>query len=80
MRLHEDEAAYWQDDTAVNRAPEAVRPFFQAARSQLDAYRGRLRPLLPGEVFPGVAWMTMPGHTPGHTAYLIASGDASLLI
>lgn len=80
LRLHEDEAAYWQDDTAVNRAPEAVRPFFQAARGQLDAYRGRLRPLLPGEVFPGVTSMPMPGHTPGHTGYLIASGGASLLI
>jgi glyoxylase-like metal-dependent hydrolase (beta-lactamase superfamily II) len=80
LRLHEDEAAYWQDDTAKNRATDMIRPFFLAARAQLEAYRDRLRFLQPGEVFPGITWLLMPGHTPGHTGYLIASGDASLLI
>ena len=80
LRMHEDEAAYWQDDTALSRAMEPNRSFFQAARAQLKAYRDRLRPVQPGEVFPGVTWIPMAGHTPGHTGYLIASGDASLMI
>ncbi len=80
LRMHEDEAAYWQDDAALSRAMEPNRSFFPAARAQLGAYRDRLRPVQPGEVFPGVTWIPMPGHTPGHTGYLIASGDASLLI
>jgi glyoxylase-like metal-dependent hydrolase (beta-lactamase superfamily II) len=80
LRLHEDEAAYWQDDGALSRATEPRRSFFQAARAQLKAYRDRRRPVRPGEVFPGVTWIPMPGHTPGHTGYLIASGDGSLMI
>jgi glyoxylase-like metal-dependent hydrolase (beta-lactamase superfamily II) len=80
LRLHEDEAAYWQDDTALSRAAEPIRSFFHAARAQLGLYRDRVRPLQLGEVFPGVTWMPIGGHTPGHTAYRIASGDSSLLI
>ena len=33
-----------------------------------------------GEVFPNVTAVPIPGHTPGHTAYLIADGNDSLLI
>jgi glyoxylase-like metal-dependent hydrolase (beta-lactamase superfamily II) len=80
LRMHEDEAAYWQDDAALSRAMRPNRSFFPAARAQLGAYRDRLRPVQPGKVFPGVTWIPMAGHTPGHTGYLIASGDASLLI
>jgi glyoxylase-like metal-dependent hydrolase (beta-lactamase superfamily II) len=32
------------------------------------------------EVFPGVTSMPLPGHTPGHSGYMIASGGESLLI
>ena len=94
LRMHEDEAAHWQDDAALSRAAELAaravgaaavgadlnRSFFQTARAQLEVYRDRFRPVQPGEVFPGVTWIPMAGHTPGHTGYLIASGDASLMI
>jgi glyoxylase-like metal-dependent hydrolase (beta-lactamase superfamily II) len=33
-----------------------------------------------GEVFPGVTAVPSLGHTPGHTAYLIASGNDQLMI
>ena len=32
------------------------------------------------EVFPGVRSVPLHGHTPGHSGYMIASGDKSLLI
>jgi glyoxylase-like metal-dependent hydrolase (beta-lactamase superfamily II) len=32
-----------------------------------------------GEVAPGIASIALPGHTPGHTMYEIASGDAKLI-
>ena len=40
----------------------------------LDAYRGRVRQVAAGEVLPGVTAVPEPGHTPGHTGWLIASG------
>jgi glyoxylase-like metal-dependent hydrolase (beta-lactamase superfamily II) len=79
--MHEAEWAYWNDDAAMARADEASRERnFQAARDQAAPYRDRLRLFRGGEVFPGVTAMPFPGHTPGHTGYMAASGGDSLLI
>ena len=79
--MHEDEVAHWSDDSAMARADERQRVrYFQAARAQLEPYRSQLRTIRSGEVFPGVTAMPIPGHTPGHTAYLVASGRDELLI
>lgn len=79
--MHEAEWAYWHDDSAMARADEASRERnFQAARAQAAPYRERLRLHKGGEVFPCVTAMPFPGHTPGHTGYMVASGNDSLLI
>lgn len=53
--------------------------YFDRARQQIAPYRKRMRDA-QGEVFPGVTAVPLPGHTPGHTGYMIASGGQSLLI
>ncbi|MBN9563049.1 MAG: MBL fold metallo-hydrolase [Alphaproteobacteria bacterium] len=79
--LHEAEMAHWHDDAAMSRSDEAGRERnFMAARRQLAPYRGRARLIQGGEVFPGVTAMPLPGHTPGHTGYMISSGAETLLI
>ncbi|MBV1799321.1 MBL fold metallo-hydrolase [Siccirubricoccus sp. G192] len=79
--LHAAELAHWHDDAAMARADETGRQRnFQAARDQAAPYRDRTRTFRDGEVFPGVTAMPFPGHTPGHTGYMIASGQDSLLI
>lgn len=79
--LHADELAFWTDDAAMARADEMSRQRnFQAARDQARPYAARTRTFSGGEVFPGVTAVPLPGHTPGHTGYLIASGETSLLI
>jgi glyoxylase-like metal-dependent hydrolase (beta-lactamase superfamily II) len=79
--LHAAELAHWHDDAAMARADETGRQRnFQAARDQAAPYRDRTRTFRGGEVFPGVTAMPFPGHTPGHTGYMIASGQDSLLI
>jgi glyoxylase-like metal-dependent hydrolase (beta-lactamase superfamily II) len=79
--VHEDEVAHWHDDARMAKAPErqAIR-YFQGARTQFAPYRKRARMFRSGELFPGITAMPIPGHTPGHTAYLISSGPESLLI
>jgi glyoxylase-like metal-dependent hydrolase (beta-lactamase superfamily II) len=79
--LHAAELAFWHDDAAMARADETSRARnFQAARDQVAPYRDRTRTFEAGEVFPGVSAMHFPGHTPGHTGYLVAAGGDSLLI
>ncbi|MFN4090141.1 MAG: MBL fold metallo-hydrolase [Alphaproteobacteria bacterium] len=79
--FHENEHRHWFDDAAMARADERARRLnFQAAREQTEPYRDRWRMVREGEVFPGVTAIPAPGHTPGHTTYLLASGDAQLLV
>ena len=79
--MHENELPHWFDDGAMAKADERSKKlFFQAGREQVAPYKNRTRLFKQGEVFPGVTAVPSPGHTPGHTAYLIASGDDQLMI
>jgi glyoxylase-like metal-dependent hydrolase (beta-lactamase superfamily II) len=76
-----DEVDHWHNDAAMAKANERQRVrHFQMARTQLAPYHNRMRRITSGEVFPGVTAVPIPGHTPGHTAYLISSGSDSLFI
>jgi glyoxylase-like metal-dependent hydrolase (beta-lactamase superfamily II) len=81
LRVHEDELAHWHDDGRMAQATERQRiRYFEASRRQFAPYRDRVRTFRKGEVFPGVTAIPIPGHTPGHTAFLIESGGEALLI
>jgi glyoxylase-like metal-dependent hydrolase (beta-lactamase superfamily II) len=79
--MHENELAHWFDDGAMAKVDERSRQlYFGAGREQVAPYRDRTRLFKQGEVFPGVTAVPSLGHTPGHTAYLIASGSDQLMI
>jgi glyoxylase-like metal-dependent hydrolase (beta-lactamase superfamily II) len=79
LAMHEAEPRFWLDDAHMARADENSRlRNFQHAREQIAPYAKRL--FAGGEVFPGVTALPLPGHTPGHTGYLVASGGEQLLI
>ncbi|QHE93185.1 MBL fold metallo-hydrolase [Pandoraea fibrosis] len=77
---HRREVRFWQDDGNLSRASERARGNFQIARQVFDSYRDRLRTFDDGEVLPGIRAMSLPGHTDGHTGYLVESRDRSLLV
>ena len=79
--MHENELAHWFDDGEMGKVDERARQlYFQAGREQVEPYKERTRLFRQGEVFPGVTAVPSLGHTPGHTAYLIASGNDQLMI
>lgn len=80
MVINETELKFWRDDAIMSSAGEGAKPFFEAARAAFDAYDDRLRPVSGGEVAPGVTLVPLPGHTPGHSGFRIASGKDSLLL
>jgi glyoxylase-like metal-dependent hydrolase (beta-lactamase superfamily II) len=76
----ERDVDHWFDDAAMAKATERQKlRFFQWAREQIAPYQNQRRDA-KGEVFPGITAEPMPGHTPGHTAYRIASKGEQLLI
>ena len=75
---------YWLDDANMNKAPDG---------SNLQNTHGNVRRVfnaIPGknltkyewdqELAPGLTAIGTPGHTPGHTSLLIASGKDKLLV
>ena len=79
--VHENEPKHWFDDAKMAVATErAKKLYFQCAREQVTPYKDRTRLFQKGEVFPGVTAIPCHGHTPGHTSFLISSGNEQLLI
>lgn len=81
LAVAEAERQFWTDEANSAGAPEQMQMFFDLARAALDAYSDRLE-VFDGEaeIASGITSMPLPGHTPGHTGYMLSSGDAGLLI
>lgn len=71
---------FWHDDAIMAGVPEGSRGFFDMARRSVAPYAGRLK-LLQGEVeaAPGFTALELPGHTPGHTGFMLDAGGEGLL-
>jgi glyoxylase-like metal-dependent hydrolase (beta-lactamase superfamily II) len=78
--VHRREWDFWLDDAHLSRASERARGNFQIARDVFESYRQQLRMFEAGEVLPGVLAMPLPGHTQGHTGYLLTSPERDLLV
>jgi len=83
LRVARTDADYWRDPASRAAAPEFLRSFFDSAAEALAPYAGagRLRPFeVDAELVPGIRSLSEPGHTPGHTAYLVESRGQRLLV
>jgi glyoxylase-like metal-dependent hydrolase (beta-lactamase superfamily II) len=75
------EWAFWMDDANMTAMPEAMRPQFLNVRRIFRDIAAEVTRFEPGsERVPGIASIAAFGHTPGHTAFAVASGGKSLLV
>jgi glyoxylase-like metal-dependent hydrolase (beta-lactamase superfamily II) len=75
--LWQAELDFWQSDVAFKHAPAA---WVQLARRQFFVLRQRLVTIdKETEVRPGIRLLAAFGHTPGHMAVAVSSGDEQLL-
>ncbi len=77
------DAAFWLSAEAAARAADDSKPFFQMAQAAAAPYQagGRWQTFTDGsEVLPGITAHAAPGHTPGHSAFLIESAGDRLLV
>jgi glyoxylase-like metal-dependent hydrolase (beta-lactamase superfamily II) len=75
------EWAFWMDDARMNQAPEAMKGAFQGARRVFGPIANDVKRYeMDKEVVPGLTAIAAPGHTPGHTAYMLSSGSGKLMI
>jgi glyoxylase-like metal-dependent hydrolase (beta-lactamase superfamily II) len=67
---------FWTDESKV---PSQFKVFLDTARKNLQPNRDRLHFIKDGEeILPGVHAISAPGHTVGHTVFMINSGNDSL--
>ena len=72
---------FWMDDGEMSRAtkPRVVFGFKNARRVMSGEVLKRVRTYeWDKEVIPGVTAIATPGHTPGHTSHVIASGGKAV--
>ena len=75
------EWTFWMDDGRMSAAPEAARGGFANARRSFEPYGAKIARYEPGkELVPGITSVEAHGHSPGHTAFTVASGNGRLLV
>jgi glyoxylase-like metal-dependent hydrolase (beta-lactamase superfamily II) len=72
---------FWMDDGNLSRAGDNTRTYFLNARRIFKNIAKDVSRFAPDtEVAPGITSIGAPGHTPGHSAFAVASGDQSMLV
>lgn len=72
---------HYMDDAKMNAVPEAARGGFVVSRRVFTPIAKELRRMEIGkEAAPGITAIASPGHTPGHTSFVVSSGTATLLV
>lgn len=80
IAVPEPEWNFWMDDANMSKAEGAVKRYFLNARRIFKDMAGDVRRFTPGsEVASGIESVSAFGHTPGHTAFAIHSGNQSML-
>lgn len=83
VRAAKADSDYWMSQANAGKAPGDKKGFFEPAMQSLAPYvqAGKFTPIeRDGELAPGISAMAAPGHTPGHTVYLVQSRGRKLLL
>jgi glyoxylase-like metal-dependent hydrolase (beta-lactamase superfamily II) len=82
IKVPEVEWKFWMDDGEMSRAsPGRMTELFQNNRRVFGALDRKVTPYAWGkEVVPGVTAVGTPGHSIGHTSYLVASGGKTVYV
>ena len=80
LRIAQEDMDYWGNPEVEAKAPDNQKSRFIPAKRAIAAYGNRLKPFKLGEeLTPGIRSVEAVGHTPGHSCYLIQSGQSRLL-
>ena len=81
LRIAKPDVDFWGSAAAEAAAPADQKGRFVAAKRAIAAYGERLQPFeLGAELTPGIRSVPAAGHTPGHSCYMVSSGNARLLL
>src|SRR3954469_12080608 len=73
---------FFMDDGEMSRASsDRMKTVFKGVRDVFDPIGRKVTQYEPGkEIAPGITSVATPGHTPGHTSHIIASGSSKVYV
>ena len=74
------EYKWWTEPGRVDKLPEARKPLGTRIQNVFPTWKNFKLVEGEKEVAPGIRLVNAPGHTPGHSAFLVASGNQQLMI
>jgi len=75
------EWAFWTDDSNAAKANGFNKAQFPNVKKMLEGLGDKVTKYDAGkEVAPGITSVATPGHTPGHTSFVVSSGSGKLLV
>ncbi|RKH18416.1 MBL fold metallo-hydrolase [Corallococcus praedator] len=82
LQVHAREAGFWLGRENTAKGPVDPK-YFEEARAMVGPYQvaGKLKTFGDGDTLvPGIRAMSTPGHTPGHSAYVVESRGQRLAL
>jgi glyoxylase-like metal-dependent hydrolase (beta-lactamase superfamily II) len=83
VRASQQEADFWLSKAHMEAAPAEAKESYQSAMNMLNPFvaAGKFKPFSGDtELVPGISAMASPGHTAGHTAYVVESKGQKLVL
>jgi len=74
------EYKFWTDPAVLDKLAEARKPLAKRIQAVFPTWKNIKQVTGETEVAPGIRFVMAPGHTPGHRAFLLASGASQLMI
>lgn len=78
--MPEVEYKYWMDPGVIATLHESRQGIAKRTQATLGSWKNVKQVAADKDAVPGVRAVATPGHTPGHTSYLVSSGSNQLLV
>lgn len=76
----EAEYAFWSDPGVIAKLPQARQGIAKRVQATMPQWKNLQRHDGKTDVVAGIRAVATPGHTPGHTSYLMGSGASQLMV
>ncbi len=78
--MPEVEYKFWTDAALVGKVPDGLKPLVNRIQSTFPTWKNIKQYADGAELVPGVRAISTPGHTAGHTSFLVSSGGQQLFV
>jgi hypothetical protein len=76
-----NEFKFWMDESIFTKLPEKQHGLPKRLQAMFPLLKDKLKQYeWDTDVIPGIRSIAAPGHTPGHTAFHVASGNEQLMV